>query len=230
MAEFVEADSWPDVDRGGGPGEIPDVTKLGGVLRRLNRLQAERDEIDEVYAAEVARLDAWRQDRQDGIDKQIAYGREAVEDFMRVRYEATDQTRLELADGTPKLTKPRERTVVTDEEAFLAWVKGEPSTLIASFDELVARLASGFAHPELVRVTVTVKPDRDAIKALDTLPNVTVDRSGPVPMMVKSLVAPDSAEVSEEGEIIAGTGKPIPGVHIEREQDLVFSLKLEEHV
>lgn len=202
MLEFVAGDTWPEPMEDGAPTPPPDPTAVSGILRRLNGLQADRDLMDTVVEAEIRRLNEWRADRQSGIDKQIAYGKQAVEIFMRRFYEASGKKSLALAEGTPHLTAARDRLIVDDDEAFMEWAIGPD--------------VNNPAHPELLRITYEVDPAKDEIKKQAEKGSRTIDRTG--------VDGPKFAY-----ELLVDGGK-IPGVHIEKGIEDIFDVTLEEHV
>lgn len=121
LDEFVEGEAWPEALESGEPVPVPDPTAVSRILRRLKRLDRDKALIQKVADDEVARITAFTEDRVSGINREIAWGEQALENFMRIHGEATKKRSLPLADGTLKLTKPSERVEITDPRAFLEW-------------------------------------------------------------------------------------------------------------
>ena len=117
LDEFVEGDVWPEPQEDGEPTPLPDPTAVSGVLRRLKRLAADAALIQQVAADDVARINAFTEDRLSGIESQRRWGERSLENFMRIFGPSAKKRSLKLSDGTLKLTKPSERVVVTDEKA-----------------------------------------------------------------------------------------------------------------
>lgn len=76
-------------------------------LRRLARLEQEAAQVEAVYEAQKARLDAYREDRMAGIRSRRAWLENGLESFMRATAERDRILSLTLPDGKLALSKPR---------------------------------------------------------------------------------------------------------------------------
>lgn len=209
MDEYVEGDSWPEAadETGLRPVPVKDVAQASGVVRRLKRLDRERQTHIDVRDAEIRRVTQFCEDRISGIDREIEWGKRSLRAFM-VRYkEQSHKGSLKLADGTPKLTKPSSRTVVVDERAFLSFVMGMGS------DDPERQLDDPRwvpAHPELVRAKYSLIAD--AVKDL-------------------ARTDPPGDEVSVDEEITREAvalpdGTIIPGIEIQTPKEDTFDVKI----
>lgn len=222
MDEYVEGDSWPEAadETGLRPVPVKDVAQASGVVRRLKRLDRERQTHIDVRDAEIRRVTQFCEDRISGIDREIEWGKRSLRAFM-VRYkEQSHKGSLKLADGTPKLTKPSSRTVVVDERAFLEFAFGAVDGKVKLFPELPDKTtrvdfdpADPYlvpAHPELIRAKYSLIAD--AVKDL-------------------ARTDPPGDEVSVDEEITREAvalpdGTIIPGIEIQTPKEDTFDVKI----
>lgn len=200
MDDYVVGENWPEPDPAGDPIPLPDPTAVSGTLRRLKRLAADADAINEVTDAEIRRLEQFRSDRLAGIQREIEWGERAVENFMRLFGPAAHKKSLPLADGTLKLSAPRDKVVVTNEPAFLAWAIGDANR--------IADPTAVPAHPELIRAKYSLVADATKPLARAMVPDAQADET-----IKRSVLAlPD--------------GTLVPGVEIHTEKEDTFKVTL----
>lgn len=231
---FEDDESWPEAQEAVTdildqdqptvvvPAPLPDRRAAEGVMRRIKRLQAEADEITDLAQGQIDRLVRWRDDRLRGVQRDIAFGEQALDAFTRRTLAGKKKRSVELPDGTLQLRDQSDRCVVTDLPAFLmfAVVDGfltEGTGDLSPEDEAEQRRAAAdtqveivlnevLAHPELVRVTI--EPALDEIKK-------TADRG--------------EAFRTPEGEIAKLVSLPggelIPGIEIRRGEHPTFKAK-----
>ena len=209
LDEFVEGDVWPEPQEDGEPTPLPDPTAVSGVLRRLKRLAADAALIQQVAADDVARINAFTEDRLSGIESQRRWGERSLENFMRIFGPSAKKRSLKLSDGTLKLTKPSERVVVTDEKAFLEWAGVKHAEPEVEGGDVPPPDVSNITQPDFVRVKPEI--NKSALKSLDRGPN-SIDREA------GTVTAP----------LLLPGGEMIPGVVIEHDIDDKFGITLGE--
>lgn len=195
----------------------PDADRANMLLRVLRHLHAEAASVEEVFSAEVMRLEAWRADRVRGIDRRIAAIQQALEGYMRALHRDDPKRKsYKLPNGTLKLRAARNQVLVTDADALLAWERRQLEREVAAIlsdsagardDEeldLAARLVELVEkHRNYVRVKV--EPARSELASLD---------AGPV--VAESEAAQHHAVVLD--------GEPLPGVVIVKPKQATFGI------
>lgn len=144
-------DATPNVDEPAPPPWIADVIDAERRLSRLRRLAREKAEVQDVAAAEVGHILAWKDDRVAGIEALEALETEVLEAWHRARFLAgmIRGKSVKLASGTLKLRAP-----------------GVPKLLVdADEDELATDFRQ--SRPTWTREKVTL--DKNVIKQ-DTVP------------------------------------------------------------
>jgi hypothetical protein len=100
-------------------------------LRRLARLDSEAAQVQAVYDAERARLDAYLADRMRGITSRREWLAGGLESFMRAVHRDKGTQSIKLPTGTLALSKPRLRVegdasvIPEDQQPFLVRWKPE---------------------------------------------------------------------------------------------------------
>lgn len=195
----------------------PDADVANAMMRRRRRLLAEGSEVEQVAAAEIARITAWRDDRAAGIERQIARLDAALEQWTRAvnRLDPKRKT-IKLPNGEAKLRASRERVVVADPTRFGLWQLGAAIELVAAYladggpiederpqaEELVVRFLTELVFP-LGRITI--QPDRQAMAKLTKGPQVRDDDD-------------------ETAHALLDDGSPIPGVEVVKAKADTFSV------
>lgn len=91
------------------------------LLRRRARLMREKQRICELADAETKRIEAWADDRCDGIDREQAWAEKLLEDYMRAVAARDGVSTLQLPNGQLKLRKAPDSIEVYSAEDFIAW-------------------------------------------------------------------------------------------------------------
>lgn len=132
----AEMDPFPD-DGDLSPLEIASREHAAKELWRLGRLESEAAQVEAVYAARLAPLDAYRADRLGGISRRREWIRRGLELFMRSVADRDRIKSLTLPEGVLELSKARTRVegdvelVPEDLKPFLIRWKAELNKVAA---------------------------------------------------------------------------------------------------
>lgn len=163
----------PDYDTE--PETPDDQDHANRLLRRYARVLREVDAVNEVYDAEIERIEVRRRHRLDILDGQKAWLAQALEMYHRARLADDPNAKsIELPNGTLK-SRRQQPEWTFDPDVFVAWAAEH--------------------HPDLVRVPAPPAPAPDKVaakKALsvadgtavdpssgEVVPGVTVEERGP---------------------------------------------------
>lgn len=179
MADYWEQDldEWlgDPLPEGDELPEVGDIEHADRLLRKCLRLEEDRAEIDGLYEAEKARIDAWRADRVSGIDRQLGRAKQALEAWGRTVMPANREKTKDLPHGRLKLRAHRSQVRISDEGKFCEWA-----------------LTNG--RDELVKVTVV--PVKTAIAKLPVVETVPLDADG----KIERLAAPFAEKFTPPGD------------------------------
>jgi hypothetical protein len=200
LEEFLEGESWPVPDDAGTPQPIADERAAQGVMRRVKNLTRERAKIIDVAEAELSRIFLWRDDRIGGIDREIAFGEQALEAFARSWAEGKASGKgLKLPDGRLTLTKTVPHVEVVDRDAFMEWAVDD---WIDGVDN--DSISVTVKQPDYVKVTI--EPDKSALRTARAGVEFNIDG------VIHHSLATDDGEV-------------IPGVELQRDAADRFGAK-----
>jgi hypothetical protein len=162
-----------------------------------------------VATDELARIVAFRDDRLAGIERDIAWGKRSLENYIRsVNQERPKVRSLRVANGKIGLTKTTFSVEVVDEKAFLEWcgVTFPP----AVEGETPPPDVSKISHPEFVRL----KPE-PAKAAIAKLTPASLEETTPDGIVQNQLLYGGD-----------GSAELVPGVLIRREKADRFNVTL----
>ncbi|MCP4348664.1 MAG: hypothetical protein GY795_24565 [Desulfobacterales bacterium] len=148
------------------------------LLNTLRRHLAERADIEAKARVELERIQEWQADRSAGLAAVIESVESKIEAYQEAMAEA-DKPRLSLSlpGGELSSTAGRERLVIDDEEAFVAWAEEE--------DERAFAMLEYTASPMVAEIKKLVKakekvPDGEQRQAFtedgEAVPGVVLER------------------------------------------------------
>lgn len=127
-----------------------DADQANAMLRVVQRLGQQRDEIVRLAQAEKAQIDAWAADRTSGLDRRITLIEVALEGWARaVNRETPKRKTLSFPHGTLRLRPGRPSVSVVDEASFVAWALANDRDLLSvkpARAEIKRRLVVGHEH------------------------------------------------------------------------------------
>lgn len=140
-AWLADGQDWPDEEADWQP---PDEAGVERLLRLVGRLEAEIGRVQEFRDGEVAKLDAWLEDRTHGAKARIEWAKRSLEAWARQVHPDKTGHAWNMPNGTLRLTAPKESLAVTDESAAVAW-------LAENHPDLVVRSVNGKGTKSLVK-------------------------------------------------------------------------------
>lgn len=127
-AQVVDLDDWLDraddtepIDLDAEPSSPEDNERANWMLRKLRTLEAQDADDARLVRAEKAKLDAWLDARKSSRARSRAWFTQALEGYMRIVARRDNVKSLSLPNGRLKLSKPSERIVTFDPDAFAEW-------------------------------------------------------------------------------------------------------------